>query len=81
MYISPLLVFVTEKDPVLCNVRVEAKETFQISEAGAKAEEIVEHINLLLRSGESNRTNIPKRYALWTFPNLIFFIFVLLKRM
>jgi hypothetical protein len=31
MYISPLLVFVTEKDPVLCKVRVEAEETFQIS--------------------------------------------------
>ena len=40
-----------ETDPALCNVRIEAKKIFQISEAGAEAEEIVEHLNLLLRSG------------------------------
>ena len=68
------LPFVSDADPPLRNVRVEAKETFQISEAGAEAKEIVEHLNLLLRSGDSNRTNIPKRYALSTFRNLIFLI-------
>jgi len=38
-----------ETSPALSKVRVEAKEIFQISDSGAEAQEIVEHLNLLLR--------------------------------
>jgi hypothetical protein len=53
------------------------------SEVGAAAEEIADHLNLLQSTkktyGDSNSADIPKSYALSTFPNLIFFICVLLK--
>ena len=38
-----------EISPALCKLRVEAKETFQISDSRAEAEEIVEYLNLLLK--------------------------------